>query len=438
MSYVDPKTGYPIELANKVGHIKLVQDPMIQRLIECFEDTRPTDAMALPAPDGRIDLFAECPIVQTVTIDGGQQAVPNIARPERQIGFIQVAAQMVRIETLDYLKAHPLADPRDVRQSLSKFTDHTLAALPIAGMHMPKMTVRESIREAIHRFLSTYQLYDALRFLVYREWRSADTDADVPEMDCLNCDDTVLLARHATEFVCKSCSHGHKLGDYLLMSTDDSEEVGRLELVSSFRSALEVLALFSTIAKARDHAAVMDHTLFLLDGPLLLRANLARLVEPIRDFVTDHRAAGRNIYLVGVEKGGDIRAYADEISSGLIEPGDYKILTFPFIVEQISGRRFNGNTYRNRVNYGAKVVVRLGDNHVVVLNIPTGAFVLEPTVADLVGFEAIVRILSKVVSYRYENALIPIVLINEAASISNQPSGGILEQFVKKILDGAD
>lgn len=393
MSYADPKTGYPVEFANKVGHIKLVQDPMIQRLIECFEDTRPPDGASLPILDGRVNLSENCPIVQIVTVDVGQQAVPNIARPERQIGFVQVAAQMVRIETLDYLKEHPLADPRDVRQSLSKFTDHTLAALPLAGVHMPKMSLRETIREAIHRFLSNYELYDALRFLAYREWRPADTDAEAPQMNCLNCDSVITLPRHVIDFNCPACSHKHRLGDYLLMSTEDSEDLGRLELVSSFRSALEVLALFSTIAKAREHAAVMDRTLFLLDGPLLLRANLARLVEPIRDFVSDHRAAGRRIHLVGVEKGGDIRAYADEISSALAEPGDYKILSFPFIVEQIAGRTFNRTTYRNRVNYGAKVIVRLGTNHVVVLNVPTGGFVLEPTATDLVGFEPTVRIL---------------------------------------------
>lgn len=438
MSYSDPKTGYPVEFANKVGHIKLVQDPLIQRLIECFEDTRPTDGASLPIPDGRVDLGKPCPIVQIVTVDGGQQTVPNIARPERQVGFIQVAAQMVRVETLDYLKAHPLADPREVRRLLSKFTDHTLAALPLAGVRMPKMSVRESIREAIHRFLSTYELYDALRFLVYRQWRPVDADAEIPEMNCLACDSVISIPRHATEFTCLSCSHKHRLGDYLLMSTEDSEEMGRLELVSSFRSALEVLALFSTIAKAREESAIMDRTLFLLDGPLLLRANLSRLVEPIRDFVSDHCLAGRNIHMIGIEKGGDIRAYADEISSALLEPGDYKILSFPFIVENIAARTFNPKTYRNRVNYGAKVVVRLGANHVVVLNVPTGQFVLNPKATELVGFEDTVRILAKLVSYRYENALIPIVLVNEAASISNQPSGGILDQFVKKILDGAD
>jgi hypothetical protein len=295
------------------------------------------------------------------------------------------------------------------------------------------MTVRESIREAIHRFLSNYELYDALRFLVYREWRSQSVE--IPEMDCLYCDATIELPRHATEFVCRGCSHRHRLGDYLLISLNDSEDQGRLELVSNFRSALEVLALFSTIAKTRDRTAIMDHTLFLLDGPLLLRANLARLVEPIRDFIADHHAEQRNLYLVGVEKGGDVRAYADEIAPALKEPGDYKILSFRFIVEEISGRSFNSN-YRNRVNYGAKVVVRLGPNHVVVLNVPTGAFILEPRPSELIGFEYVVRVLAKNLSYRYENALIPIVLINEAASISNQPSAGILEQFVSKIIEG--
>jgi len=433
VSYVDAKTGYPVELANKVGHIKLIQDPMIQRLVESFEDSRAMDRSLLPPPTGHIDLLSECPITQIITIDGGQQAVPNVARPERQVGFVQVAAQMVRMETLDYLKAHPLTDPRDVRRILSQFTDHTLAALPLTGVHMPNMTVRESIREAIHRFLSNYELYDALRFLVYREWLAST--ADVPQMDCLACDVKIDLPRHALEFSCQACNQKHRLGDYLLMSADDSEEVGRLELVSNFRSALEVLALFSTIAKARERASIMDCTLFLLDGPLLLRANLARLVEPIRDFVADHRAAKRNLYLAGVEKGGEVRAYADEIAPALKEPGDYKILSFRFIVEEISGRSFP-KTYRNRVNYGAKVVVRLGVNHVVVLNIPTSPFILEPKTSDLVGFEPIVRILAKSVSYRYENALVPIVLINEAASISNQPSTGILEQFVRKIIEG--
>jgi hypothetical protein len=57
-----------------------------------------------------------------------------------------------------------------------------------------------------------------------------------------------------------------------------------------------------------------------------------------------------------------------------------------FLVEEISGNEMPQG-YRNRVSYGAKVAVRLGPDHVIVLNVPTGDFLLDPTVGDLLGFE---------------------------------------------------
>ena len=166
------KDGYPTELANKVGHIKLIQDPMIQGMIEAFEDWRPPLEGVLPPSSGIIDLEGDCPIEQVITVDGGHQAVPNIARPERQVGFIQIAAQLIKLETIHYLCLNRMADPRDVQASLSRFTHHTFAALPLAGVHIPGLSVKQSLREAIHRFINHYELYDALSYLVYRKWES--------------------------------------------------------------------------------------------------------------------------------------------------------------------------------------------------------------------------------------------------------------------------
>lgn len=201
------------------------------------------------------------------------------------------------------------------------------------------------------------------------------------------------------------------------------------------RSVLEALVLFSFIVKFRDHNAIMNCTLFLLDGPLTLRAQLSRLVEPIRDLVNHQRNEGRSLYLVGVEKGGELRDFADTYSSGLPNPGDYFLPDTRYVMEEIYGRAFEEDTYRNRVNYGAKVIVRLGPHHVLALNVPTGDYKLSPTLMDLIGFEHISRALSQLISYSYENALIPIVLANSEASISNQPSGGLLAQFVDRILN---
>ena len=101
------KDGYPIELANKVGHVKLIQDPMIQRMIECFEDHHPPADGVVPQATGHIELDASTPIEQVITIDGGHQAVPNLVRPERQVGFVQVAAQLVMAEARKALDSLP-------------------------------------------------------------------------------------------------------------------------------------------------------------------------------------------------------------------------------------------------------------------------------------------------------------------------------------------
>jgi hypothetical protein len=106
------------------------------------------------------------------------------------------------------------------------------------------------------------------------------------------------------------------------------------------------------------------------------------------------------------------------------------------VVEQVSGNHLDPNTYRNRVNYGAKVAVRLGPNHTLALNVPTGPFLFDPGLADLIGIEEIARTLSQVLSSAHENALIPVVLINQQASIAVEPSGSLLHAFVDRLVNG--
>jgi hypothetical protein len=433
MSYA--KAGYPTELASKVGHIKLIQDPMVQKLIESFEDHRPLPDKEMPALSGVVDLVAPMGITQVVTVDGGHQAVPNLVHPERQVGFVQVALQLVKLEAIEYLAQHPMADPRDVQRMLGQFTDHILAALPVVGVRLPGLTLRETIRESIHRFISHYELYPGFAYLVYRQWETQP--ATEPSMDCYGCGHPFVLPRNEITFDCPGCGHPHWLSDYLGLCERDSDDRSTEETVSNFRAALEALALFAIIIRFLDHESLMGRTLFLLDGPLTLRAQLSRLVEPIRDLIARQRDRGRSLYLVGVEKNGDFRGFADAYAAQIRHGGEFFIPSVQYILESINGRIFDPNTYRNRVNYGAKVVARLGSDHVLALNVPTGQFMMDPTQTDLIGLDDTLRALSRLRSYAHENALIPIVLANSAASISNRPSAGLLTQFVESLLGTA-
>jgi hypothetical protein len=426
--------GYPVELASKIGHMRLVQDPFIQRMICAFEALNEIETGLLPEKSGNLDLKIPPPIEQIITIDGGHQPVPNLVRPSRQIGFIQVAVQMIKLETISKLRQNPMADPRDVQIELGKYLHHVHAALPISGIHMPGLTVRNSIREAIHSYLSHYELYPALAFLVFREW--SDLPFDLPSMDCLDCGTHIVIPKGSLRFTCPKCASEYKLSDYLGLSDSSAEDRSTAETVSSFRSALEVLSLFSLIRQFYKSEDIMKRTLFLVDGPLLLRAQLSRLVEPIRDFIEQQHNKDRTLYLVGIEKNGELNDFALSYSNSIPDEGDYFIPSTKYIVENIMGASFDLSTYRNRVNYGAKVIIRLGKDHIISANIPTGKYSISPTINDLIGASIIFPALAQLISYRYPNSLIPIVLANNAASISNQPSGGILAQFVNKILHG--
>ncbi len=74
-------------------------------------------------------------------------------------------------------------------------------------------------------------------------------------------------------------------------------------------------------------------------------------------------------------------------------------------------------------------MVRLGRDHVVALDVPTGDFLTDPTPVDLVGLSEIASVLADMTSYSHDNALIPIKLVNEYSSISERPSGDILKAF---------
>jgi hypothetical protein len=198
---------------------------------------------------------------------------------------------------------------------------------------------------------------------------------------------------------------------------------------------METLLLFSLIVEYRDHPFVLKTTLFVKDGPLLLRAALSRLIEPIRAFLVHLHGQGREVHLVGIEKTGALVDHTPLIASVLKEPGDYFLPSVRYLHERIQGVPFVEATYRNRVQYGSKIVIRLGPNHVIACNVPTGEFLLNPSESDLYGLQESMGLLSELLSYSYENALVPIVLANQHASIAFQPASAILADFASRVLE---
>ena len=429
---------YPTEAASKVAHMKLLQNPTITALITQFDATDPGTDPAVGERTGTIDLAERHGITHVVTVDGGEVIVPNPVRREKAVGFVNVCTTMFSMATFDRLRDEPWMDPREYARILTDSQTLQPAVLPLAGVSLPNQTVRQSIRTLIDQTLEMSGLYPVLNFLVSRMW---DDNYQMPGpgspfMLCRSCRSQFSVPRNQRLFACPNCRHSHTLSDYLGIAEDGSDDWGRSDAVSQLRDVLETLSLFAVVRGLFDEPQILSRVLFVKDGPLLLRANLYRLADAIRELLTYVRDSDRIVNIVGIEKHGEMVDFIPFVRRHLPNPGDYFLPSVPFIVSEIKGGEFPADPrqYRNRVSYGAKLIARIGADHVVALTIPTGPFVLEPTSQDLLGMEGIVRALARLVSYRYENALMPIVATNAAASLSFNPSGRILEHFVDEML----
>lgn len=422
----------PIERASKLGHVKIVQEPRVQRLIESFESVDGAGEEFLGELSGTLDLSGTHEIENVVAIDGSHAAIPNTIKNHKRLAFITAGALAISRSDVASMKANPVIDPRDLAQQLRGNSDSVVAVLPLSGIAIPGETVVDTIRKSVDDTLRYSGLYDTLKFLVSREWLSAYEMQE--HMDCLGCGRDFTLPRSVLQFRCPHCHHHHTLSDYLGIAQGPPDDWAKEEAAISLRNVLETLLLMGFLRLYRDRPVVLSRTLFIKDGPLLLRAYLSRLVEPIRAFLMHLNELGRTFHVVGVEKTGDLVEHAPLIANVLKEPGDYFLPTVRYLHERIQGVPFVEDTYRNRVQYGAKIVVRLGSDHVVAFNVPTGEFVTDPDVEDLYGLRESMAVLSEMRSYSYENALIPLVLVNSSESISMNFSGNILETFARRLL----
>lgn len=428
------KDGYPVEAASKIGHLKIVGNQTIRRVIESFEAFEAAGPSLIAQNVDHVDLTIPCGLRHVVTIDGGQTLVPNQLRREKTVAFIQVAACLLKLADLERMRQDPMMDP-DVGRIFRDKTWTNAAVVPLSGVRVTGQTLRATIRETVHHTLLTAGLIDTLRYLVSREWDASYPmpSDELPRFNCWSCDDEIVIPKSSLTFPCPHCAEPHRLVDYLEIGRESPDDWSREDTATALRNVMETLKLFHLVRNYLSKPDALARILFIKDGPLLLRAALSRLIEPIRALIEHIKVSGLVFNLIGVEKTGDLVAHIEEFQSQLPEPGDCFIPSVKYLVEEVAGKPFEPH-YRNRVSYGAKVLARVGPQHLLALNIPTGEFVLEPNPAKLLGYETIVRALSQLVSYRYPNALLPLMLANDAASISQRPSGPILQQFVDELL----
>lgn len=421
----------PAERASRLGHLDVLESGLVKKLCKSFED-------AVRSPISTTGSWRAIPSnVQPLPlvfgVDGSMQVIESETPPYKALAFVKTAllrVDQVALSSIDEESPHPLA----LRDILADSALYHATVLPLRHVVVPGMSVYDAVREIIFESIKDASLdgepLETLKWIAYEKWDGKQKQ--LPLFECPHCEKTTAtLPYDAEEGNCPDCKGKLFLTDMLGFHQEMAPDSAPETVATAYMSIHETLLLFTGVRYFWERKKeVLSNCLFVKDGPLSIRAQYSKLVNPIRRFLAFSRRQGYPVHLIGQEKTG---AFADHLQlignnaplQSLFIPGNQ------YIKEQIQHRPNRGAPYGKDTNYGAKVFVRISHYHQMVLNIPTGEYVEDPTLSNLIGAERIFATLPTVLSSRFEGALLPIELAHGVASLSTYPSAQILKIFAE-------
>lgn len=437
MGYTSRRGRRPNEYASKSAHGHVIQDADVQDfLAQC---NLPKKAGEVKLSDHQTVPFApmpDNPIKHVIAVDGGyNEVVVQKEFPSAKVCFFQFGALVFSVADLEQLDEQPFIDPDDIAK-LKKIQRLKLL-LPVRNVSLKREgSLTASVRKAVYDFfckaMDDGRLIETLRWFLYEEYAggvAAWTLASCPVCAARSVPlDRAALAKDHT-IPCPTCQSRVYLTDVFRFHEVVDDELGAGEILGYLTTTIEqmiVVHLICTILRTKP--ALLGQFLFIKDGPLAFFGQTANLHQPMRALV-QFLFARHNLYLAGLEKSGPFVEHADEIAE-LLKPGSVLILDDHYIYRYIlPGKGAPANPYGSSTYYSSKVIFKTRDSRMHVVTVPTTASKPHPAESDLVNLRAILTNLEKLRCDMYDNALIPVALVNKLVSLANHPSTRILEKF---------
>lgn len=352
--------------------------------------------------------------------------------PHKTLAFVKTA--LLRIDShalaaIDKDSPHPFA----LRDILRDAALYHATVFPLRHVKVPGFSTYHAVRRIIFESIADASLnrepLETLKWLAYEKWDG--TNRSIPLFQCPHCEnDCATLPYDAETGKCPGCNEEIYLTDMLGFHQEMGPDIAPDSVATNYMATVhETLLLFTGIRIYWEtKKELLNKCLFVKDGPLSIRAQYSKLVNPIRRFLDFAKKQGTIVCILGQEKTGTFVDHLHMIGDSapvahFFIPDDHYIKT------EIQHRHPGGAPYGKDTNYGVKIMMKVNNYHRMVITVPTGLYVQNPTHADLLGFDRICATLPTILSNRHEGALLPIELAHGVASLSTYPSARILKVF---------
>ncbi len=427
----------PMEQASKSSHQNVINDVEVQKFLGRCALPRSASDVVL---DQHVHLNYEPvpvnPIRHIVAVDSGFTEVPVRKNfPSSTLCFFQFGALTFSVADLESLEQSPFIDPEDIAKL--KRIERLKLALPIRNIALKNQpTLTASVRRVLYDFFAQVRddtsMIETLRWLVFEEYLHPEDEYNLAS--CPECGEGNITVHRAEvtkegRFPCGTCKASLYLTDVFRLHEAIDDTVGAGGILGYVTTLLEqfVMVHFLRLILER-RPALLGEIFFIKDGPLAFFGQTANMYKKMRALVRylfDHH----NLYMAGLEKSGAFVEHAAEVAT-VMKDGSILLLDNDYIYKYIiPGKADPMNPYGRTTYYSAKLIFKSRHAGVYVVTVPTAEALANPKAEDLPNLAAILTNIEKLRCDMYDDALIPVALVNKLVSLANHPSSKILQRF---------
>ena len=432
----------PMEEASKSSHSYVINDEEVKQYLEACNMPKTADEVAInPKYLHDIEYPERNAIENIIAIDGGYQNVAvKKTFPSSTIAFFQFGALMLNVKDLDNLSNEPFISPEAMAKM--KELQRTKLVIPTKNISLKRSrTLTKSVRKTLHEFFNKKtngdSMNESLKWFLFQEFDQVEDNYQLAS--CPVCRESRIKVKRKEidekdyTFTCTECKGKIYLTDVFRLHEAIDDEIGAGGILGYLTSLVEQFIIIHTIRSIiKIQPALLKKLLFIKDGPLAFFGQTANMHAPMRD-LCNFLSKKYDLYMVGLEKSGTFVEHADEISEKL-NPGQVLLLSNEHIYKYIlPGDPETEDPYARTSYYSSKLIFKSRDERMYVMTIPTAdeEVVLNPRLNDFKNLATILLNIEKLKCDMYDNALLPVALVNKLVSLSNHPSSVLLEKFAK-------
>ncbi len=436
-----------MELASKTNHSSIIRHPLVQEFLKECRIPETADVETVQLQSVPVAPPVEDGIRIIIAIDGGYQEVEvKKEYPSSSYTFFQFGGLLLETADLQTLHGQPFIDPEDMAKlrNMQRFP----FVLPTKNIrHNNCTSLVHSVRWSVFNFFTKSvdgekPFIHALRWFLFQEYDPTIVSRSWVLAHCPHCQarSVPITPAMGNTFPCPECSKSIYLTDVFRLHEVVDNELGAGEILGYLQAALEQMLLVHLIKTVWElKKSMLSQILFVKDGPLAFFGQTANMHDRMRRLLnflsTQPHPNGQGsinyVNLVGVEKSGSFVEHADMIR-GSIPIGHALLLDNDYIYTYITpGAGDENEPFGSTSYYGSKVIFKAKDGNMYVLTLPTQKPLLKPTPHDLSNFNLVLNTIAKLKCHMYDNALVPVALINKLVSLSDHPSSKILSVFAR-------